>query len=289
MNQKFQEPTHIIEAERHWMEDSFFHQPFPVASLEQVDPFILLHHWGPNDYSDGKKPLSFGAHPHRGFVPVTFIFEGEVFHRDSLGHESVIKTGGVQWMRSGSGIVHAEGPTPEFQKQGGTVEMIQVWINLPQKLKMSDPDYQGFQKDEIPLISMQDGKVQMQVVSGTWFDVEGPVDSLTDIQSATITLSAGTRQKIPIRSGHNVVCYLLSGEALINNSQVSAHHAITFEPAEGPLLIDVREETRILLLTGEPLDEPVVQHGPFVMNTRDEVMEAMKDYQAGKMGVLKNA
>jgi len=286
MSSQFRKSDKKIRGEQHRMDDSIFYQPFPLPELEQADPFILLHHWGPNDYSDGKKPMEFGAHPHRGFEPVTFVFEGEVFHRDSLGNESIIHSGGVQWMTAGKGIVHSEGPTPDYQQRGGTVELIQVWINLPRALKMTEPNYQGLQKDAIPQIQMDGEAGRLQVVSGQWLGTKGAVESISGIRSAVLRAEKAVDQELEVPERHAAVVYVLNGAVVINEEQATGHEVVTFKAGPGHLHIKTEPETRLLLLSGEPLHEPVVQQGPFVMNTRGEILQAMQDFQSGKMGVL---
>lgn len=276
----------IVKASKHRMGDSIYYQPLPGPELEMLDPFLLLHHWGPNTYSKGIQPMNFDAHPHKGFVPVTFVFQGEVFHRDSLGNNSLITSGGIQWMHSGKGIVHSEGPTREFQEQGGTVELIQLWINLPAKLKESDPEYQGFQKIDIPTIQYDNGQVLVNIVSGDWEEVEGPVDSVTRIQSATITMHAGSSFSTEADVNRTPLLYVLDGTVQINGKYTGTHDLVVFEPQGSEITFKAESDTNLLFVTGEPINEPVVQQGPFVMNTKKEIYYAMQEFQSGKMGAL---
>lgn len=276
----------IVSATKHRMEDSIFYQPLPLPQLEMLDPFLLLHHWGPNTYTDDMQPMNFDAHPHKGFVPVTFVFQGEVFHRDSLGNNSLIKGGGVQWMHSGKGIVHAEGPTREFQDQGGTVELIQLWINLPSSLKESDPSYQGFQKDDIPQLEYDQGKVSFNLISGEHEDKIGPVDSVTGITSATISMQADSTFSVEVGSSRTPLLYIPNGTVSVNGEMASKHDLVVFEEDGSEINLKTSDGSQLLLVSGEPLNEPVVQQGPFVMNTKKDIYYAMQDYQSGKMGRL---
>lgn len=277
----------VVKGQKHRMGDSIFYQPLPVPKLDSLDPFILLHHWGPNTYTNDMQPLNFDAHPHKGFVPVTFVFEGEVFHRDSLGNNSLIASGGVQWMHSGRGIVHAEGPTQEFQEQGGTVELIQLWINLPAGQKDTDPQYQGFQKEDIPTVYSDKEQVSIHPVSGTWYNATGPVDSVTGIESATITMQSGSSFSKEVDKNRTPLLYVLKGDLKINGEPANDHDLIVFEDDGSTIEIESESDATILFVTGEPIKEPVVQQGPFVMNTKKEIYYAMQEYQSGQMGSLK--
>src|SRR5581483_7335900 len=193
------------------MDSETIYQPFPSHALRQVDPFILLHHWGPYTFPKNNSAFSVGAHPHRGFEPVTFIFNGEVHHRDSMGNDSIIKEGGVQWMTAGSGIMHSEMASDDFHQNGGKFEIIQVWMNLPKNLKMTKPSYQGMQKNDIPTITEDNGKVKVNVASGSVKGTKGPVKSITGIEAYTIYMEAGGKTSFEIDENKNVMFYLLEG------------------------------------------------------------------------------
>jgi redox-sensitive bicupin YhaK (pirin superfamily) len=269
------------------MGEHVINQPFPGHALKDVDPFILLHHWGPYAFPANNDALSIGSHPHRGFEPVTFIFDGEVHHRDSMGNDSIIKAGGVQWMTAGKGVVHSEMGTEEFHKNGGKLEIIQVWINLPKNLKMSTPSYQGFQKESIPVVSQDNGKVKINVVSGNVEGAKGPIHSLTGIDAYTIYMEKEGKATLEIDQSKNLTIYLLEGALTINNTKVdSGKNTITFDMDGTTVNIEAIEKSKMLLLAGAPIKEPVAQYGPFVMNTREELQEAFDDFYNGKMGTL---
>jgi len=256
-------------------------RPVPGPGLEQVDPFLFLNHHGPQAYRPNNAGLPFGPHPHRGFETVTFILDGELAHRDSAGHESIIKAGGVQWMTAGSGLVHAEVSPDDFKRTGGPLELLQLWVNLPARLKMSPPRYIGLQADEIPAISVDQGKAVVNLVSGTWGGHTGPVASLTGVFMTTIGLNAGGRAGFGSLGGRNVLLYVVSGEVKANGTAIAAWTLARFDIEGDMLEIVAAEDSLVLFGHAEPIGEPVVAHGPFVMNTREEIADAVRDYNAG--------
>jgi quercetin 2,3-dioxygenase len=248
---------------------------------EQIDPFLLLNHHGPQTYGPNNAGLPFGPHPHRGFETVTFILEGELAHRDSAGHESVIAAGGVQWMTAGSGLVHAEVSPEDFKRDGGPLELLQLWVNLPGRLKMSPPRYVGMQAAEIPAIPVDQGQATVNLISGSWGGHSGPIPSLTGVFMTTILLKAGGRAGFGSLGGRNVLLYVVSGEVKANGTAVPAWTLAELD-LEGDMLEMVAEEDSLVLFGhAEPIGEPVAAHGPFVMNTREEIIEAIRDYNAG--------
>lgn len=260
-------------------------QPLPYSDIDQIDPFLLLHHMGPELQKPGHPGvLEVGAHPHRGFEPVTFVFEGEVHHRDSRGNDSKIKAGGVQWMTAGMGIVHSEMASQEFIQSGGPLEIIQLWINLPSKLKMIQPRYQGYQKEDIPTI--EDNGIAINVISGSYNDIKGPVESITDITAYTINHKDKGETEITVPPSNHILLYQLNGRSKINGVETGDHKMVSFKGDGEHIKIEGVVPGKILLVHGAPLHEKVVQHGPFVMNDQTEILRAMRDYQMGKMGVL---
>ena len=261
-------------------------RPVPGPKISQVDPFLFLNHHGPQVYPQNNRGLPFGPHPHRGFETVTFILEGELMHRDSGGHESVIRAGGVQWMTAGSGLVHAELSPEAFKRIGGPLEILQLWVNLPSRLKMTTPRYQGLQADEIPSISAANGKARVSLISGEWGGMRGPVDSITDNFMTTIVAEAGARLDFDKLEQRSVFLYVVSGDVHINGRDVAQHHLVELDLAGDELTIEAVSAARLLFGHGAPINEPVVAHGPFVMNTVDEIRQAIADYQAGKFGAV---
>jgi redox-sensitive bicupin YhaK (pirin superfamily) len=264
-------------------------QPLPIAGIENVDPFLLLHHYGPYAISEFNNPFDLGPHPHRGFEPITLLFKGEQLHRDSLGNEMVVKAGGVQWTTAGRGIVHAEAPTKEFVKKGGDLEGIQLWLNLPAKDKMIPPNYQHLEKAQIPVIFSGDKKVQLNIIAGYQNKETGLIQTQTSVNVFTAKANLGGTMAIEIPEGHQSLIYLLEGEILVNASEVlkkGADQMIAFHQDGNTIQFEAKIASTILILSGTPIKEKVTQYGPYVMNTQTEILEAMRDYQQGKMGHL---
>ena len=263
-------------------------QPLPTNQVEQIDPFLLLHH------ADVKAPkhvdsdhAGIGPHPHRGFSPVTFIFKGGVHHRDSRGNDSTIYAGGAQWINAGMGIIHSERPPYDIHEIGGRQEIIQRWINTPAEHKMDPPAYFPVAAGEAPIFADKDGKVIGRVFSGEVMEAKGPIPSHTNVNASTIEFRKGGKIEIPIPSSHNAIIYLLDGKLDVSGfGMVEGLHLVHFRNDGDAISLEALEDTRVLFLSGEPLNEKVVSHGPFVMNTHTEILEAMRDYQMGKMGVL---
>lgn len=263
--------------------------PLPSQGIENVDPFLLLHHYGPYAISEFNNPFDLGPHPHRGFEPITLLFKGEQFHRDSLGNEMVVKAGGVQWTTAGRGIIHAEAPTKEFVKKGGDLEGIQLWLNLPAKDKMITPNYQHLEDEEIPKIISKDQKVQLNIIAGYQSDVYGKIQTQTVVNVFTAKAKENGQIEIEIPENHQSLIYLLDGEILINDTAVlqkGAHQMVIFHQDGNTIKFKAQKESSILILSGAPIKEKITQYGPYVMNTQTEILEAMRDYQQGKMGYL---
>ena len=260
-------------------------RPLPGPSLEQLDPFLFLNHHGPQTYPANNQGLPFGPHPHRGFETVTFILEGSLAHADSAKHQSVIHKGGVQWMTAGSGIVHAEISPEEFLRDGGPLEILQLWINLPSRLKMSAPRYVGLQQESIPAIKLPGGG-ELNLISGEWQGSAGPIDTLTGVFMSTLRLPAGSHEQLPVAPGRQVFLYVVDGDVTVGGEPVKPHHLIEVDRDGDNLDIEASSDARLLFGHGEVIDEPVYSHGPFVMNTREEIVQAVEDYQNGKFGGL---
>jgi hypothetical protein len=273
--------TALHSAQRDDIGDLVTRRPVPGPAVDQVDPFLFLNHHGPQTYGPNNRGLPFGPHPHRGFETVTFILDGELAHRDSAGHESIIRAGGVQWMTAGSGLIHAEVSPEEFLKSGGPMEILQLWVNLPARLKMTRPQYTGVQADQIPTITVDQEKAAVNLISGTWGGHTGPVSSLTGIFMTTIRLKAGGKAGFGSLSGRNVFFYVVSGEVKANGTVVPEWTLAEFDLGGDMLEIEATQDALVVFGHGEPIEEPVFAHGPFVMNTREEIVEAIRDYNAG--------
>jgi redox-sensitive bicupin YhaK (pirin superfamily) len=256
-------------------------RPVPSRRLNNIGAFLFLNHHGPQTYAPGNRGLPFGPHPHRGFETVTFILEGDLAHRDSGGHESVIHAGGVQWMTAGSGLVHEEVSPEAFKRAGGLMEILQLWVNLPSHLKMTTPRYTGVQRNQIPTIEAEG--VTLNLISGEWRDLKGAITSLTGVFITTLDMKAGGRIVFDGLTGRDVFCYVVRGDVAVNGTDVSHFNLVEF--GEGDL-VDIEAVKDSVLLFGHaaPINEPIVAHGPFVMNTVAEIHQAYADYQAGKFG-----
>ncbi|MDA9289873.1 pirin family protein [Polaribacter sp.] len=264
-------------------------QPLPSEGIENLDPFILLHHYGPYAISEFNNPFDLGPHPHRGFEPITLLFQGEQFHRDSLGNEMVVKAGDVQWTTAGHGIVHAEAPTKEFVKKGGTLEGIQLWLNLPAKDKLMPPNYQHLEAAQIPKIFSEDQKVQLNVIAGNQKDQTGLIKTQTTVNVFTAVAQENGMLDVDIPQNHQSLIYVLEGTVLVNDTKVlkkGENQMIVFNQDGNSIHFKAKTTSTILILSGEPILEKVTQYGPYVMNTQTEILEAMRDYQQGKMGYL---
>lgn len=273
----------------HWVGDGFpVRNLFPSNGLEnEVNPFLMLDYAGPTLFKPSGKSPGVGEHPHRGFETVTIAYQGAVEHRDSAGNSGIIYPGDVQWMTAASGVVHEEMHEHEFAKAGGTFEMIQLWVNLPSAHKMSKPRYQAITSQQIPVVDFPSGGYA-RVIAGTLGNVKGPAHTFTPINLFDVALNAGERIDVDLPNGHNTAVVLRKGDIVINNTHaVSGEVKIaTLAPAGDGISLQANTDSTLLILSGEPINEPVASYGPFVMNTREELVEAFNDYRQGKMGRL---
>lgn len=261
-------------------------RPLPGPDLPQLDPFLFLNHHGPQVYPPGNRGLPFGPHPHRGFETVTFILDGALSHSDSGGHESVIHAGGVQWMTAGSGLVHAELSPESFKRDGGGLEILQLWLNLPARLKMTAPRYVGLQRADIPAVELDEGRAVAHLVAGALGEARGPVSPLVDITLAWLDLRPGARVRWPVPRGHTVFLYVVRGTPEVGGEAVRAQHLIELHDDGDVVALAAAGEARLLFGHAAPFGEPVVAHGPFVMNTAEEIRQAVHDYRAGRFDAL---
>ena len=271
----------------HWVGDGF-----PVRSLfdyqglgKQLSPFLLLDHAGPAEFAPATKPRGVGQHPHRGFETVSIVYEGEVAHRDSTGQGGVIGPGDVQWMTAGSGILHEEFHSPAFTQKGGQLHMVQLWVNLPAKDKMAAPGYQAILNAEIPKVEIDNGAATARVIAGEFMGARGAAHTFTPMQVVDLTLKATHSVTLPAHVGWNTALVILNGKAQINLAHPANEAQLVVFSQEGDaLVIEAKEEVKALLLSGQPLNEPIVGHGPFVMNTMEEIKQAFVDFQSGGFG-----
>jgi redox-sensitive bicupin YhaK (pirin superfamily) len=263
--------------------DLVTYRAIPTQLVEYIDPFLFLNHHGPQVYRPKNNGLPFGPHPHRGFETVTFILEGDILHKDSSGHESVIQAGGIQWMTAGSGLIHAEVSSNEFKQTGGPLEILQLWVNLPAKFKMTEPRYIGLQQNEIPTTELAEG-VTVHAVSGDWSGTAGAVKPLADVALAWVDFSEGATITLPIAASRSIFFYVVRGSVRVNGTEAFARELVEFGHDGDELAIEALTDSVILLGHAEPFGEPVVSAGPFVMNTEGEIRQAYADYQQGKFG-----
>jgi quercetin 2,3-dioxygenase len=271
----------------HWVGDGFHvRNLFPSNGLEdEVSPFLMLDYAGPTVFKPGA-PRGVGEHPHRGFETVTLAYQGSIAHRDSGGHAGVIHPGDVQWMTAASGVVHEEKQEQEFARQGGTLEMVQLWVNLPRAFKMSPPRYQSLTKERIPVVEL-DGAT-LRIVAGEYKGTRGPANTFTPVNLFDVRLQAGGRLELELPDGFNTAVVLLNGDVLVNGQHPLAGEAkiATFDPKGTEVVLEAKQASTLLVLNGEPIREPVASYGPFVMNTQSELRQAVEDYRAGRMGHL---
>ena len=276
--------------EAHWVGDGF-----PVRTLfsygelgEQLSPFLLLDYAGPREFPRTEERLGVGEHPHRGFETVTIVYEGEVEHRDSSGGGGRIGPGDVQWMTAASGLVHEEFHGREFARRGGMFEMVQLWVNLPAKDKMAPPRYQSVLAEKIPVVDLGEGRGTLRVIAGEHEGSRGPARTFTPMHVWDIRLDADQALDLAVPDGFNTALVVLRGSVRINEDNVAEHARVVVFGREGDSIrLDAGKGTRALLLSGEPIQEPIVGHGPFVMNTSQEVQQAIADYRDGRMGQLR--
>jgi redox-sensitive bicupin YhaK (pirin superfamily) len=277
----------IIQSQKVDMGGIILDQPLPNQFMDQLDPFLLIHHW--NDRLKGNQKQNeagVGPHPHRGFSPVTLIFKGGVHHRDSRGNNSIVMEGGTQWMFAGMGITHSERPYKELAEDGGEFELIQFWLNVPAKNKMEQPVYTAITKADTPIFTSEDKKVKVGIVSGRFKNLKGVVDHFSPVTVLRFDFEKEGEIEFEIPSIQNTLIYLLDGHAIINNEDVTSKDLVWFSNDGDDIKIKSNQTSRAILLSGEPIGEEVVSYGPFVMNNHTEIMEAMRDAQMGKMGVL---
>lgn len=264
-------------------------RPFPTHSLSYVDPFLLLDHMEPVTLAPG---AARGApdHPHRGFETVTYMLEGHFVHRDSAGNSGTIGPGDVQWMTAGQGVVHSEMPDDELLENGGRLHGFQIWVNLPAREKLIAPRYQDIPSSQIPIAESEDGKVWVKVIAGQSMGKEAVIDTRTPITFLHAKLKPGAKLVQPVSSQYNTFAYVVEGKGYFGNEQLPAEtdQLVLFSNDGDTVLIETQEnqELSVLILGGLPLNEPVARYGPFVMNTQSEIVQALQDYQAGRMGAI---
>ena len=275
--------------QRHWVGDGF-----PVRSIfsyndraAELSPFLLLDYAGPANFAPTTERRGVGEHPHRGFETVTIVYDGEVEHRDSTGGGGVIGPGDVQWMTAGGGLVHQEYHGTGYARRGGPFEMVQLWVNLPAQHKMTKPGYQGITSAQIPSVALPDDAGTVRVIAGDYNGTRGPARTFTPMHVWDVRLNAGKHATFTVPAGHTTALFVLRGRISLPDGETAAEAEMAvLERAGNQFTVKALESTTLLVLNGQPLNEPVVGHGPFVMNTRAEIEQAIIDYQNGRMGQI---
>ena len=276
---------------RHWVGDGFPVQTlFSYSNLgEAISPFLLFDYAGPAEFTPTEQRRGVGSHPHRGFETVTIVYSGEVEHRDSSGGGGKIGPGDVQWMTAASGLVHEEFHGHDFARQGGMLEMVQLWVNLPARDKMSPPRYQSISNNQIPAVNLPDKQGIVRVIAGQFDGVEGPAHTFTPVNVWDVRLDGAHETDFAVPDGYTTLLAVLKGSLRIasgdaGSETLGAAEIARFDPAGEHIRIESAQNAAVLLLSGEPIREPIVGSGPFVMNSASEIRQAMADYQSGKMG-----
>jgi len=274
-------------ADAHWVGDGFpvrtiFSHQRPIPRLS---PFLLLDYAGPAEFPPSPRARGVGEHPHRGFETVTVVYQGEVEHRDSAGNSGVIGPGDVQWMTAASGVLHEEMHSREFTRKGGMLEMVQLWVNLPARYKLSPPRYQTLLARDIPSVPLADGGGELRIIAGELAGAKGPARTFTPIDVWDLRLGANARVELPLRDGDNTALFVLRGGARASDSQrIGAAELAVFDRSGDGIAVQADEDLSALVLSGQPIDEPVVGYGPFVMNTPREIEQAIRDFEEGRFG-----
>ncbi|PRA27472.1 pirin family protein [Pseudomonas poae] len=275
----------------HWVGDGF-----PVRTLfsydglgKHISPFLLLDHAGPADFTPTSERRGVGQHPHRGFETVTIVYDGEVEHRDSTGAGGTIGPGDVQWMTAARGIIHEEFHSEAFARQGGALEMVQLWVNLPAKDKMADAGYQTIVDGDIPVLPLANDAGHLRLIAGEFNGTKGPARTFTPIDVWDLRLNAGKPVTLDLHAGRNTALVILRGTVLVNGEEVARQGDLAlFERDGSQLTLESNDDAKVLLLSGEPIDEPIVGHGPFVMNTEQEIHQAFEDFHSGRFGQMQD-
>lgn len=277
------------DRQTHWVGDGF-----PVRSLfsyddqgKELSPFLLLDFAGPAEFKPTDRPRGVGQHPHRGFETVTIVYKGEVAHRDSTGQGGVIGPGDVQWMTAASGILHEEFHSEAFMRAGGVLDMVQLWVNLPAKDKMAPPNYQAILNKDIPEVALADKAGTVRVIAGKYDGHTGPAHTFSPLHVLDVRIRAGSTVELPAPEGWNTALIVLHGTVEVNGS-TSAKEAqmVLLEPSGSGLSVKANDDAVVLLLSGQPIDEPIVGYGPFVMNTQEQIAQAVTDFNSGKFGMI---
>lgn len=275
----------------HWVGDGF-----PVRSLftydnlaSRISPFLLLDYAGPHDFAPTQARRGVGQHPHRGFETVTIVYQGELEHRDSTGAGGLIGPGDVQWMTAANGIIHEEFHSPDFARSGGTLEMFQLWVNLPARNKRAAAGYQTLLAGDIPVVALDGDAGRLRVIAGDYHGHHGPARTFTTMDVWDLRLNAGAALQLPVAAGRNAALVVLRGNVRINSEREAGPSSLVLLDREGvDVAVEALDNASVLLLSGEPIDEPIVGYGPFVMNSQAEIAESFDDFHAGRFGQMQD-
>ncbi|MGC4099930.1 pirin family protein [Ferruginibacter sp.] len=260
----------------------------PGANISQrrISPFLMLDFAAEFNFKPSETVRGVGVHPHKGFETVTIAYKGSVAHNDSAGNSGIINPGDVQWMTAGSGILHKEYHEKEFSKKGGLFEMVQLWVNLPKKDKSTTPHYQSITAEQMGKIALPENGGVINVIAGSYNDTTGPAATYSPVNLFDIKLNKGGAATIPVAATHNTALLLINGNVTVNGQKVDEHSFVLFKNEGEEIQLDATEDAVVLLMSGEPINEPIASYGPFVMNTQAEIYEAIEEFQEGKFGVL---
>lgn len=289
MSQQKKVETVLPSPPTHWVGDGF-----PVSSVvspqtvrNRLSPFILMDYAGPATFEPSDQPRGVDSHPHRGFETVTVVYQGELEHRDSAGHSGRIGPGDVQWMTAASGVLHEEKHSREFTRRGGALEMAQLWVNLPAKHKMSQPRYQELRSAAIPTVTLPDAAGTARIIAGAFNETRGAAETFTPVILWDVRLRKGARARLPIPDGLNAAVFVRRGSVWVGETHSADARQLAVLQHEGDgVTVEAEEDSELLVVGGAPIDEPVVAYGPFVMNTAQEIQQAIEDTRAGRLGRL---
>lgn len=270
----------------HWVGDGFNVRPVfaHLAFTRDISPFLMFDYAAPREFEATDQKRGVGPHPHRGFETVTIAYQGEIEHGDSVGNRGVIGVGDVQWMTAASGIIHEEFLSHEFLKKGGTLEMVQLWVNLPAKDKMLAPKYQPILSQEIPVVELPDNSGSLRVIAGNYAGIQGAATTFSPVDLWDIKIKAGKTVELNVPAGHNAMLFVRRGSISLDGNKAGTGDLAMLEREGLTISLQASEKASVLLMGGEPINEPIVASGPFVMNTEQEIRQAMMDYQSGNMG-----
>lgn len=272
----------------HFVGDGFrVHSFIPSAiSMQRMDPFLVFDYNSTYNFPASEIPKGVGVHPHRGFETVTLAYKGRVEHGDSSGGGGIISEGDVQWMTAASGILHKEFHETEWSKKGGEFQMVQLWVNLPAQYKMSNPKYQALENKSIPKVNIDEDKGFVEIVAGEYKGIKGAATTFTPVNMYNAKLKAGGRAEFDFPENFNTAMLVLDGTVKINGTEISTDYFVLFENSGEQIVVEANEDSVVLVLSGQPINEPIAAYGPFVMNTEDEIKQAFRDFQTGKFGYL---